>query len=180
MDSKLAGGSRLLRGRGLVASAILPGALLLAGCNQIGTQTGAARPADAPPAQSVAAASDAASAVTRAPSPRPTARATPAQLDTTTAQQRSAAASPATRTETRLGTTVASLGDPSRGGFWIRTPLVSEPGQGRLRNPANGKTAQVELLPLAAPASAGSQVSLSALQLLGVSLTDLPRLEVYR
>lgn len=180
MDSKLAGDSRPFQGRdrGLVAAAILSGALLLAGCNQMGGPGGATRPADAPP--SVSAASQAASAITRAPAPRPAARATPEQLDTTTAAQRSAAASPATSAETRLGTTVASLGDPSRGGFWIRTPLVGEPGQGRLRNPANGKTAQVELLPLPGPASAGSQVSLSALQLLGVSLTDLPRLEVYR
>lgn len=121
----------------------------------------------------------AATAITRAPAPRPAARATPAQLDTTTAEQRVAAARPAERAETRLGTTVASLGNPSEGGFWIRTPLVTERAMGRIVNPANGRSSQVELIPLTSGGS-GSQVSLPALQLLGVSLTDLPTLEVFR
>ncbi|MCQ0971221.1 hypothetical protein MLD63_12395 [Paracoccus sp. TK19116] len=122
----------------------------------------------------------AAAAVTRAPAPRPSARATAAQLDTTTAEQRQAAATPATAAETRLGTTVASLGDATQPGFWIKTPLVNEAGVGRIVNPANGRSAQVDLLPLGGAASAGSQVSLPALQLLGISLTDLPTIEVYR
>jgi hypothetical protein len=132
---------------------------------------------DTPAASS--AQTQAATAITRAPAPRPTARATPAQLDTTTAEQRAAAARPAERAETRLGTTVASLGNPSEGGFWIRTPLVTERSMGRIVNPANGRSAQVELIPLTSGGS-GSQVSLPALQLLGVSLTDLPTLEVFR
>ncbi|SEN14514.1 hypothetical protein SAMN04489859_1001191 [Paracoccus alcaliphilus] len=152
--------------------------LALAGCNQAATT--ASRPAaDASP-ELIGAASNVATAVTRAPAPRPAARSTVAQLDTTTAEQRAAAARPAQSAETRLGTTVASLGDATRSGFWIRTPLVKEPAMGRLRNPANGKSAQVELLPLDGPASAGSQVSLPALQLLGVSLTALPTLEVFK
>ncbi|WP_304617611.1 hypothetical protein [Paracoccus sp. (in: a-proteobacteria)] len=157
---------------------ILPA--LLAACAP-GTLTGrpgtapASAPAGAPTPEAVAAAT----AITRAPSPRPAARATAAQLDTTTAEQRAAAARPAERTETRLGTTVGSLGNPSEAGFWIRTPLVTERAMGRIVNPANGKSAQVELIPLTSGGS-GSQVSLSAMQLLGVPLTDLPRLEVYR
>ena len=47
-------------------------------------------------------------------------------------------------------------------------------------DPATGKSAKVDLIPLDGPASGGSQVSLPALQLLGVSLTDLPTIEVYR
>lgn len=152
--------------------------LLLAGCAQMAATT--SRPAAAPDPQAMATATSAATAVTRAPAPRPAARATAAQLDTTTPEQRAAASRPAASAETRLGTTIASLGDPTQSGFWIRTPLVKEPGMGRLRNPANGKSAQVELLPLDGPASGGSQVSLPALQLLGVSLTDLPMLEVYK
>ncbi|MFD1481836.1 hypothetical protein [Paracoccus nototheniae] len=150
--------------------------LALAGCSQIAATVD--RPA-AP--QATAAQTSAATAITRAPSPRPTARATPAQLDTTTPEQRAAAAqTPASASaETRLGTTVASLGNPSEGGFWIKTPLVDAPAQGRIVNPATGKSAQVELRPLSGGGS-GSQVSLPALQLLGVSLTDLPTLEVYR
>ncbi|MFV0299980.1 MAG: hypothetical protein ACK5IP_03700, partial [Paracoccus sp. (in: a-proteobacteria)] len=61
-----------------------------------------------------------------------------------------------------------------------KTPLVKARGVGRIVNPANGKSARVDLIPLDGPASGGSQVSLPALQLLGVSLTDLPTLEVFR
>ena len=122
----------------------------------------------------------AATAVTRAPAPRPAARATAAQLDTTTPEQRAAAARPAEAAETRLGTTIASLGNPSEGGFWIKTPLVKERGLGRIVDPSTGKSAKVDLIPLDGPESGGSQVSLPALQLLGVSLTDLPTIEVYR
>lgn len=119
-------------------------------------------------------------AITRAPAPKPAARATPDKLDTTTAEQKAAAAEKPASGETKLGSTVASLGNPSEGGFWIKTPLVKSPGIGRIENPANGKSAKVDLIPLDGPASAGSQVSLPALQLLGVSLTDLPSLDVYK
>lgn len=119
-------------------------------------------------------------AITRAPAPRPAAKATASQLDTTTAEQKVAAAQPSVAAETRLGTTIASLGDPTEGGFWIKTPLVKARGIGRIVNPANGKSAKVDLLPLDGPASGGSQVSLPALQLIGVSLTELPTIEVFR
>lgn len=114
-----------------------------------------------------------------APTPRPTAR-TAAEFDTTTAAQRNEAAKPTTTGERKLGNTIASLGDPTQPGFWIKTPLVTDAGKGRIRNPANGRSARVELVPLAGPASGGSQVSLPALQLIGVSLTDLPSIEVYQ
>lgn len=94
--------------------------------------------------------------------------------------ERARAAAAATGDETRLGSTIASLGDPSMPGFWVRTPLVGSEGSGRIVNPANGKSANVRLIPLAGPPGGGSQVSLPALQMLGVSLTDLPRLEVYQ
>lgn len=122
----------------------------------------------------------AARAITSAPAPRPSARATAAQLDTTTTEQRTAAAKAPEAAETRLGSTVASLGNPTEGGFWIKTPLVKARGIGRLVNPATGKSAKVDLIPLDGPVGGGSQVSLPALQLLGVSLTDLPTLEVYK
>ena len=148
--------------------------LSLAGCTQMAATMN--RP-EAPKA--TAAQTAAATAVTRAPSPRPAARATPAQLDTTTPEQRVAAAQAPATAETRLGTTVGSLGNPSEGGFWMKTPLVDAPVQGRIVNPATGKSAQVEVRPLSGSGT-GSQVSLPALQLLGVPLTDLPTLEVYR
>ncbi len=57
-------------------------------------------------------------------------------------------------------------------------PLVQSETNGRIVNPANGKSAKVRLIPLGG-AGGGSQVSLPALQLIGVSLTDLPTIEVY-
>ena len=150
-----------------------------------GATTSTSRPAtqstaaEAPKTDLTAAQVAAATAITRAPAPRPAARATAAQLDTTTAEQRSAAAKPSEAAERKLGTTVASLGNPSEGGFWIKTPLVKERGIGRIVNPANGKSAKVDLIPLDG-AGTGSQVSLPAMQLLGISLTDLPTIEVYR
>lgn len=96
-------------------------------------------------------------------------------FDTTTAEQRSDAAQPAEGGRL-LGTTVASLGDPGRPGFWIETPLASAAGQGKVVHPATGKSAEVELLPAS---GGGSRVSLAALRLLGLPLTDLPTLEVY-
>lgn len=101
-----------------------------------------------------------------------------ANLDTTNSTEKAQAAAPRAGGQ-RLGTTVASLGDPSQAGFWVKTPLVRSETSGRVVNPANGKSANVRLIPLGGPASGGSQVSLPALQMLGVSLTDLPTLEVY-
>lgn len=156
---------------------LLPVVVALAACQPMtqDQRPGAAAPAATATPEQVAAAT----AVTRAPAPRPSARATAAQLDTTTPEQRAAAAARPTTAEARLGTTVASLGNPTESGLWIRTPLVRERAMGRIVNPANGRSAQVELIPLTSGGS-GSQVSLSAFQLLGVSLTDLPTLEVYR
>ena len=107
----------------------------------------------------------------------------PAALNTTTTAERAEAAGPpppaAAAAERRLGSTVASIGDPSQPGFWVKTPLVQSDTNGRIVNPANGKSAKVRLIPLGGAAGGGSQVSLPALQLIGVSLTDLPTVEVY-
>jgi len=152
--------------------------LAIAGCTQ--TAQTEDRPTGEPATPATAEQVSAATAITRAPAPRPAARATPAQLDTTTKEQREAAAQvPAAGGETKLGTTVGSLGNPSEGGLWIKTPLVKERAMGRIVNPATKKSAKVELIPLTGGGS-GSQVSLPALQLLGISLTDLPTLEVYK
>ena len=102
-------------------------------------------------------------------------------LDTTTAAERAkAAAAPAEPAgERRLGETIASLGDVTRQGFWLETPLVSAPSQGRVLFPATGKSAQVELIPIEGPATAGSRISLAAMRLIEAPLTDLPSLEVF-
>ncbi len=102
-------------------------------------------------------------------------------LDTATAAERAAASTTAGTTAgtTALGVTIASLGDPTAAGFWLRTPLVSAPAKGRVVA-AGGASAVVDLIPSGGVAGAGSQISLSALRVLGLSLTDLPELSVFR
>lgn len=152
--------------------------LIVAGCQQIGNPFDRSKPnAEVVPAATTVGAA-VAPAVT-APKPKANAR-TASDFDTTTAEQKAEAAKAPAAAEKKLGKTVASLGDPTQPGFWVKTPLVKAAGQGRIVNPANSKSAKVELVPLAGPASGGSQVSLPALQLIGVSLTDLPEIEVYQ
>ena len=103
---------------------------------------------------------------------------TVAALDTTTPAEKAAAAKPVAGGG-KLGSTVASLGDATEGGFWIKTPLAKAPAKGRVVNPANGKSANVDLQPLSG-GGAGSQLSLAAMQALGLSLTDLPEVEVWQ
>ena len=107
-------------------------------------------------------------------------------FDTTTAVQR-AEAEATGRTTGRttggtaraLGETVASLGDPTQPGFWLKTPLVNAPVKGRVTSAETGKSVQLELLPIAGAETAGSRISLAALRLLGLPLTALPTLEVF-
>lgn len=112
-------------------------------------------------------------------SPPPTSQARTADaLDTTTPEQRAAASAPATAGGRALGTTVASLGSATEPGLWIKTPLVEAEAQGRVTNPATGKSSTVTLIPIAGSATAGSRMSLAALRLIGASLTDLTTVEL--
>ncbi len=133
----------------------------------------------APPVQAAVPTPDPAPAVAAAPVRKPpTAARTAAQFDATTAEERAQAAAPAKPAgEKSLGSTVASLGDPARVGFWLETPLVTAAGKGRVVY--NGKSANVDLIPIAGPATAGSRISLSAMRLIEAPLTDLPTLEVF-
>ena len=111
--------------------------------------------------------------------PPPSAR-TVEQFDTTTAAEReAAAATPVVATETQLGTIVATLGNPTDPGFWVKTGLVNAPQPGRLQDPATGASVQVELRPLEADSDTDGQTSLAGLRPLGVPLTGLPELQVY-
>ena len=113
-----------------------------------------------------------------APKPARNAR-TAEQFDTTSAAERVAAAAPAwTGGERVLGQTVASLGDPARPGFWLETPLVSRPAKGVVRYRATGDSAQVGLIPIDGPKTAGSRLSLAAMRLIGAPLSGLPDVEV--
>jgi hypothetical protein len=97
-------------------------------------------------------------------------------LDTTTeAEKKAATIAPAGASE--LGSTVASLGDPTEQGFWLRTPLVSAETQGSVET-EGGAVVQVKLIPIDGPVSAGSRISLAAMRALGLGLTELATLKV--
>ncbi len=115
--------------------------------------------------------------VTSAPRP-PAAARTVEALDTTTPEQRAAAVAPAAAGARVLGTTVVSLGSATEPGLWIKTPLVKTEMQGRVKNPATGKSSTVMLIPIEGPITAGSRMSLAALRLIGASLTDLTSVEI--
>ncbi len=157
---------------------------LVSGCAGIGdflrpggTEPVPAAQSDAPDAPAEAPAPLA--PATAAPPPPVSARTVEA-LDTTTPEQRAAATAPAApqASSAALGKTVVSLGSPTEPGLWLKTPLVEAETQGRVTNPANGKSSLVTLLPLDGPATAGSRMSLPALRLIGASLTDLTEVEV--
>lgn len=101
------------------------------------------------------------------------------EFDTTTAQERSAAQSGDAKSEVVLGRTIASLGTAAEPGFWLKTPLVTEPAKGRVVYPATGKSVNVDLIPIDGPKTAGSRMSLSAMRLIDAPLTGLPEVEVY-
>ncbi len=96
-------------------------------------------------------------------------------LDTTTAAEKAAAlAAPVAGAERVLGKVAVSLGSPAEAGFWLRSPLVSAPGKGRIET-TGGQSVAVDLL----PGNSGAQLSLAAFRALGLSLTDLPEVTVY-
>ncbi len=99
------------------------------------------------------------------------------EFDTTTAEERQVAAAvpAAVSAETALGTTIVSLGDPVRPGFWLETPLVSAAGTGRVVYPETGQSVQVDL----SPSDSGSRMSLPAMRLIGVPLTGLVEVQVF-
>ncbi|WP_239521018.1 hypothetical protein [Pseudooceanicola aestuarii] len=78
-----------------------------------------------------------------------------------------------------LGRSTASLGSPTEPGMWLKTPLVTARQPGRVVLPASGAQLEVELIPIPGAATAGSRLSLPAMQALGVPLTSLPEVEVY-
>ncbi len=106
--------------------------------------------------------------------------ATAEQFDTTSAAERKAAASaPPQISEVRLGTTVASLGDPADPGFWAETGLVDRVTMGRLEFPGAGTSVKVELRPSGGSPGSGTRVSLPAMRVLEAPLTALPELVVF-
>lgn len=102
------------------------------------------------------------------------------QFDTTSKADRAAAVEAATDTQGRLlGRSITSLGTPTEAGFWIKTPLAEARAKGRVSHPETGASVQVDLIPLDGEKTGGSRISLAAMRLLGVALTDLPELDIY-
>jgi len=79
----------------------------------------------------------------------------------------------------RLGTTVVSLGNPAESGMWLKTPLVKAQAKGRVVADG-GKSVEVDLIPIDGAATAGSRMSLQAMQGLGLNVTSLPTVQVFR
>lgn len=166
----------------------LASALALSGCASpslqglLAPQPGAAEPASAAAPETAPEEPAATLDPTPPPPPPPEAR-TADQFDTTSEEDRAEALAPAEPeeggAERALGTTIASLGDPTDPGIWLKTPLVTDLTEGRVENPATGKSITLELRPSGGAPGSGSQISLPALRLLEIPLTDLPELAVF-
>ena len=108
------------------------------------------------------------------PTQRPTLQgpsATAASLDTVTdAEKDEARASAAASTGGELGTVTVSLGSPTDPGLWVKSALVTEDTPGTVRT-GSGDAISVTLRPLGG--AGGPQISLSALQALGLPLVGL-------
>ncbi|CAN0590664.1 unnamed protein product, partial [Ectocarpus sp. 12 AP-2014] len=73
-------------------------------------------------------------------------------------------------------TTVASLGDPSRSGLWIETPLTKRGQTGQVNYQNSSVT--LTLLPTGGDTGSGSRMSLLAMQAIGAPLTELVEVTV--
>lgn len=99
---------------------------------------------------------------------------TAATLDTSTDAEKAAATAAPVAGARELGKTSVALGSPAEQGFWLKTPLVSAAGKGKVVT-ASGASVAVDLQ----PGSGGSLLSLSAYRALGLALTDLPEVAVF-
>jgi hypothetical protein len=73
-----------------------------------------------------------------------------------------------------LGLVTVGLGSPTEQGVWLKTNLVQAPMRGRVAL-ASGQSIAVDLLPHAG----GALMSFAAYRALGLSLTDLPQVQVF-
>jgi len=103
----------------------------------------------------------------------------PDKLDKTTEVEKAAATTGPVGGEVRLGRTIASLGDVTRQGFWLKTPLVDKEAEGRIVLADTGNSVKVKLIPKGGDKGAGSQISLAAMRALEIPLTTLPELIVF-
>lgn len=95
-------------------------------------------------------------------------------LDQATVDQKTAAVLPTTGGQL-LGMVTVGLGSPTDPGFWLSSNLVILPATGRVVTAA-GQSVNVELR----PSTGGALLSFSAYRVLGLTLTDLPEVQVYQ
>ncbi len=155
---------------------LLPALPILAACAQMQGGSGPTAPGAAEVSPDAPDAPAEIAEVVRSPRPQAGANTVDA-LDTVTDEQRAAATAPPASAGRALGEQTASLGDPTDPGIWMRTALVSERRSGRVEVAGTGNSATVELIPL--DGEGGAQLSLSAMRLLQIPLTDLPTVTVY-
>jgi hypothetical protein len=99
---------------------------------------------------------------------------TAATLDTSTEAEKAAATAAPVSGARALGKTSVALGSPAEQGFWLKTPLVTAAGKGKVVT-ASGASVAVDLQ----PGTGGSLLSLAAYRALGLALTDLPEVTVF-
>ena len=146
-------------------------ALTLAACESMTVPATATAPA-----QTAATAAPPTLDPTPAPKPAAAAR-TVDQFDTTSAEDKAEALDVKADTPTAtLGETEATLGSPADPGIWLKTPLVDTLTPGRVTY--KGKDANVELRPSGGAAGSGSEMSLAAMRLLDIPLTDIATVTV--
>lgn len=75
--------------------------------------------------------------------------------------------------------TVAGLGDPTVGGRWMETPLVSQERNGRVVVRKTGAAANITLIPVPGDPGSGSRLSLDAMRALLAPIDELVELDVY-
>lgn len=163
---------------------VLPALMALAGCAELGMN--ATGPTAAPKTEGSVTSTDATGTapmtdaqITSSGGAIAPSGVSIAALDTVSAAEKEAAAAAgAAAGGAKLGRTIASLGDATEGGLWLKTALVTAPTKGRVVDVASGKAAAVELLPLSG--GGGSRISLSAMTALGFGPVDLPELDVFR
>ena len=148
--------------------------LLLAGCSNIpllnrgGGATAPAPASTVAPGQGAVRPAGGASAV----APPSTVTSSAAALDRVSEEEKAAARAEAAAAPAggELGTETVALGDPGDAGLWVKTDLVSSETPGTVRT-GSGDAIAVTLRPLGS--DGGAQISLSALQALGLPLTGL-------
>lgn len=140
-----------------------------AGCTAIPVETPIEVPAGAvpPPVETL----------NRVPPP-PALAVTVAQFDTVSdADRREAINVSADAAIGKVGETIATLGSPRDPGIWLKTPLVENLQMGRITY--EDVSINIELRPSGGAPGGGSQISLSAMRLIGAPLTSFVKLEVF-